>query len=112
MDEVKKYWRDSVMKLAGWGTGILVVVAGWAMFQSQLFELKPGAHDREQLRAVALLVFAYGGTVAWILALRWVYKNHLSEGTDATVVEWRFMRTYAIVVTVCTWMLASLAAFR
>lgn len=112
MDSVKIYWRDAAMKLAGWGTGILVVVAGWAIFQSQLFELKVGAHDRDQLRAIALLIFAYGGTAAWFCALKWIYRTHLTEGIDATVLEWRFVRAYAVVVTVCTWLLASIAAFR
>lgn len=111
MDPIKTYWRDAALKLAGWGTGILIVVAGWAMFQSEMFELKAGAHDKLKLRAIALLIFAYGGTIAWYLSLRWIYRHHLLEGVDATVIEWRFVRTYAVVVTVLTWLLASIAAF-
>lgn len=111
MDSVQIYWRDTAMKLAGWGTGILFAVASWAMFQSQLFELKPEAHDREKIRAIVLLLFAYGGTIAWYFALRWIYQRHLAEGIDETVLEWRFIRAYTIVVSLCTWALASLAAF-
>ena len=111
MDSVKIYWRDAAIKLAGWGTGILIAVAGWAIFHSDLFELRLGAHDREKLRAVALLVFAYGGTITWFFALRWIYKTHLSEGSDATVLDWRFMRAYVVGVTACTWLLASIVAF-
>lgn len=110
MDAVQVYWRDMSIKLASWGTGILIVVAGWAFFKSQEFGLFDYLHPRERLRALALLVFAFGGTVSWYIALRWIYKRHLSTGVDGTVISWWLVRTYAVVVILCTWLLALITA--
>lgn len=115
MDEIKKYWRDKVMQLLGWGTAAFVAVAVWSIDKSDKFELGPLADDTSDLgniiRAIALLLFAIAFGPTWFHAVRWIYARHLSQKIDDTVLPWKPVRNYTIIISGMLLMVAILVAF-
>ncbi|MEO3715469.1 hypothetical protein [Roseateles flavus] len=109
MDEIGKYWRDNVTKLLAWGTTILGLVGGTAIYHSHDFSLLRGG-DREHIRSWILLAFAFGFTIAWFRGVRWIYLTHLAGEVDATVLPWKAVRAYLWAVCSCMWVLAITAA--
>ena len=114
MDDVKVYWRDRAIQLVGWGTAAFVAIAGWTLDKSGRFELGPFAGDSHdpgnRLRAIGLLLFAVAFPPAWYGAVRWIYEHHLSHNTDDTVLPWRYIRRYMILIVALQFVVAALVA--
>jgi len=103
MDEVKKYWRDRLLQLLGWGTAAVAALAAWSIDKTEAFELGPLASQScdygNGIRAVALLLFSVGFGVGWYRSIAWIYRVHLSHDTDATVIPQRATKAYAALIT-------------
>ena len=116
MDESKKYWRDKVAQLLGWGLAALVTISAWSLNESELFELGPLAGNTHDLgnviRAVVLLLFAVTFPFVWFGVIRWIYTTRLSEGIDDTVLPWKFVKSFVVLVSFLMLMVSALVALR
>lgn len=112
MSDQSKYWRDASVKLLGWGTTILAGIALIAFNDSQKYELIWPLHPRDRYRAIVLLIFVFVYGVAWFLGSRWIYKRHLTTNIDSTVLPWRVVQIYLLVVILSMWLLALATTLR
>jgi hypothetical protein len=114
MDSTKVYWRDTLVKWLGWGSGVLAVFAGWAVEKAHLFEIGPWADGKaergSELLGASLLAFTAFFSVGWMAGARWICRTHLSEGIDGTVLPWKYVRFYVHLVVGLLWTVASLVA--
>ena len=103
------------MQLLGWGTAALVADAGWSVTVSEKFEIGPrasGSNDPGNvIQAIALLLFAVVFGLAWFNAVRWIYGRHLSRDTDDTILPWKPVRNYVIIIACTLLIVSSLTAF-
>ena len=91
------------MQLLTGGFAVLVVIAGWSISETEKFELGPFADNNEDrgsvLRAVALILFVASFVLAWFKSVKWIYTRHLSSDTDGTILSWKIVRKYMLIIS-------------
>lgn len=89
--ELKKYWRDVLMQLIGWGTTIWLIVIGWLLLNPDKFSFF--AETRAPACVMAVMVPFCG--IIWSTLLVTIYRRWLIEGVDETVVPQWFVVLYS-----------------
>lgn len=111
MDEVKKYWRDRVFNLLQWGTALFILFVGWAVSGDyKIFKIASGSKEHITA-AVGLLVASLCYVPLLPVAIKYIYRNHLSEGLDKTVLPYGFARTCACILSALPLIVAALMIF-
>jgi hypothetical protein len=110
MNESRRYWRDKVTQLLGWSTGLVTLVAGWALDKPEKFELGILWSSRNDagdiIRAVALIIFSVCVAVALPMFIRVIYRRFLVAEIDETVLPYKFARAYALAVSMLILLIA------
>ena len=99
MTEVQKYWRDKLLNLLILGGGFVFILGGWSISEAHRFTLfvQPGIYGEaaDLYRSIGLIVIVVSFSLIWMSAIRWIYKTHLSENVDATVLPVKMVRIYS-----------------
>ncbi|OKY75298.1 MAG: hypothetical protein BM485_10030 [Desulfobulbaceae bacterium DB1] len=82
--KAKEYWRDVVSKILGWGTAVLILIAGWGVDKGSEFEFF-GENIAAKQRACLLLFYSVVFAIGIISAVVWIYRRHLNKPTDPEV---------------------------
>ena len=108
MDEVQKYWRDSVTGIIKWAVAVYTLVAGWSLSNHQLFELFADPNGKlssdeifdNWLRGIVLIVGSVIFGVALPATVAIIYRKFLlEEKIDATVVPMWLSITVSSVIS-------------
>ncbi|MGA7877201.1 MAG: hypothetical protein WCA08_16200 [Desulfoferrobacter sp.] len=103
MKKAKEYWRDVVSKILGWGTAVLILIAGWGVDKGSEFEFF-GKNFATKQRTYLLLFYAVFFGIGIVSAVVWIYKRHLNKPADpevdATVTLQFFGVAYACFIAV------------
>jgi len=82
---------------------------------TEKFELGPCAEGTAEfanrMRAIALLIFVIVFCLCWYLAVKWIYDRHLSNETDGTVLPYKTVRNFVLVIGCTLFIVSCLVAF-
>lgn len=100
MTEIQIYWRDRVVNLIQGGVAIFVLFAGWGLSSSAKFNIHGNLEER--LAAYGLLICTVIYSIAFPLAIIYIYKRFLSGKNDETVLSSTFSIISALILSLST----------
>ncbi len=108
--DAREYWRDRLTSLLGWGTAFALLVCGWLVqYGPEIELLRPkdavmGAKAEAEYavawkRAMFLITLAPVWLGAWAAACLTIHKRFLARSDDATVLPFKLVRFYVVLLS-------------